>query len=152
MKKLSFLLTIVLVSSMLAYAGDPVNLMPAPQKVVLTGGQFKIDTDFSIAINGQPAEFVFYRADDFLRRLAGRTGLFITQERIRPDRTNPENPLLTVHVDKPGELEMGTDESYSIKISENKILLTASTSFGALHGLETLLQLLSNNQDLLSRK
>ena len=40
---------------------------------------------------------------------------------------------------------MYEDESYQLSIDSNKIKITATTDLGALHGLETVLQLLQNN-------
>ena len=44
-----------------------------------------------------------------------------------------------------GKIELYEDESYLLDITANKITINATTDVGALHGLETLLQLLQNN-------
>jgi len=50
-----------------------------------------------------------------------------------------------VRVNRIGTLELGEDESYRLEISADGILLEAETDLGAMHGLETLLQLLDSD-------
>ena len=46
-----------------------------------------------------------------------------------------------------GKIELYEDESYLLEIKSNKITINATTDLGALHALETLLQLLQNNSN-----
>lgn len=121
------------------------NLIPVPESVQPAAGELVVTRDFTIAVTGNPADFVLDRTDDFLRRLAGRTGIFIGQERIIAGHKNPDNPVMVVHVDEPGELKLGADESYRLEVTGSGIRLEAPTSYGAIHGLETLLQWLDHN-------
>lgn len=123
------------------------QLMPVPYSSQTGNGQLIITTDFTVSVTGHPAGFVYDRADDFLRRLAGRTGLFIRQERIREGMITPANPTLVIQCDKPGELALGMDESYTLDITPSGIRLNSASSYGALHGLETLLQLIKPDSD-----
>ncbi len=43
-------------------------------------------------------------------------------------------------------MEIGMDESYRIQVSSNQIILDASTTIGALRGMQTIIQLLSNDE------
>ena len=58
------------------------------------------------------------------------------------------NVRVTVVEDKT-ELQLGIDESYSLEIPDDgsDILLSASNAFGAMHGIETLSQLISFDSD-----
>ncbi|MCK5820264.1 MAG: family 20 glycosylhydrolase [Bacteroidales bacterium] len=147
MKKFGLLLISLAVSFSIAISQQGGSLMPLPKEIKTGSQNLLIDKDFSIVVKGLPADFVYDRADDFLRRLAGRTGLFIQQGRIRPSMNNPANPSMEITVDETGELDLRVDESYSIHITQNLIKLHSKTSIGTLRGLETLIQWLNSDQE-----
>jgi hexosaminidase len=74
---------------------------------------------------------------NFLRRLDGRTGLFLEQAYV----TTNEFPAaeLQINCERKGRVGLNEDESYQLSIVSNKITINATTDLGALHGLETLL-------------
>ncbi|MEA1877986.1 MAG: family 20 glycosylhydrolase [Bacteroidota bacterium] len=147
MKRFGLLLITLAISFSLAFSQQGGSLMPLPKSVKPGSQKFLIDKSFSIEVKGMPADFVFDRADDFLRRLAGRTGIFIQQERLKPSMSITSNPSMIIMVDESGELKLGVDESYNIQISQNLIQLHSKTSFGALRGLETLIQWLNSDKE-----
>ena len=55
------------------------DLMPWPQKIEMKSGTFTLDKNFKVNIKGQPDTRIFEAATHFLRRLDGRTGLFLEQ-------------------------------------------------------------------------
>jgi hexosaminidase len=80
-----------------------------------------------------------------LSRLAGRTGLFLSQ--------NPHDGLdwtettsLFLKWSRAGKLEPGEDESYTLAVGSTRIVLAAPTDIGIVRGLETLLQLLDSDE------
>jgi len=118
------------------------QLMPAPQSVsILDASPFRITPEFTIGIIGQPNERIYPAASRFLRRLDGRTGQFFEQEFLGQADSNPKASLL-IQVERPGEVVLGMDESYTLEISGNQVLLKAVSDIGAIRGLETLLQML----------
>jgi hexosaminidase len=120
------------------------NVMPVPYQIKLGTEKFRLSSDFSLSINDNPPARLFQGANRFLRRLDGRTGLFFKQGLIsKEDPQKAANPNVFINSKKEGQLKLNEDESYQLKISSNKINLDASTDIGALRGLETLLQLLS---------
>lgn len=122
------------------------NLMPYPAKVELAPGQFRLNEKFSAGGEVKPGHRVFKAASRFMSRLSGRTGLFFEQDYLA-DQTATDRTGLVYHFDQPGRLIPGEDESYQLKISSEKIKLTARTDLGLLRGFETLLQLLSADKD-----
>ena len=54
---------------------------------------------------------------------------------------------MTVVVERQGQLQVGEDESYRLVIEPDGVQLRATTDLGALHGFETVLQLLSADED-----
>jgi N-acetyl-beta-hexosaminidase len=55
-----------------------------------------------------------------------------------------------IHVDKRALPAIGTDESYSLKITPQQININAPNTTGALHAFETLIQLLQKNNNAFS--
>jgi hexosaminidase len=52
---------------------------------------------------------------------------------------------LQINCERKGRVGLNEDEKLSASIVSNKITINATTDLGALHGLETLLQLMQNN-------
>jgi len=122
------------------------NLMPQPAQFAAQTGQFRLQETFTIAVTGQPEARLYRAATRALRRLAGRTGLFLPQDLVKPG-FNPDSAQLVVHCERPGQVRFGEDESYALTVTPEKIRLHAPTDIGALRGLETLLQLLAADEN-----
>jgi hexosaminidase len=122
------------------------NLMPKPVSVSENGQRMNIVKDFSIAITGNPGDRVYKAASSALRRLDNRTGIFFKQGHITAADQNPSASLI-INVGRPAKIQLGEDESYRLSISSSQVKLFAPTDIGAIYGLETLLQLLSADQN-----
>ncbi|MBG6187613.1 beta-N-acetylhexosaminidase [Flavobacterium sp. CAN_S2] len=123
---------------------EQLNLMPWPQNIKLSEGTFALSKNFKVNIAGNPNPRIFIGATNFLRRLDGRTGLFLEQSFLTKVNESPEAEL-QINCNRNGKIEINEDESYQLIITSNKIIINATNDLGALHGLETLLQLLQNN-------
>ena len=125
-------------------ANDTRNLMPVPESVEWTDGTFEITKNFTMGITGDPDERIYSYATRVLRRLSGRTGLFFPQDVSTPE-TGTDTVSMVIRVKQPGEVKLGTDESYTLRVTPDSILLYAATDIGALRGMETFLQLLETD-------
>ena len=148
MKKQFLILFVLFLGVNMIMANTPQiqhNLMPVPLNMKFTEGKFYISDSFKVKLSGNPAERINGAISRMVARLAGRTGFFLEQSFFNPnaDITNPD---LTVSVSQPAEVVFGEDESYSLNISDAGIALQANTDLGAMHGLETIMQLLSADQ------
>ena len=123
---------------------EQLDLMPWPQNVKLIEGTFGLSKNFKINITGDPNGRIFIGATNFLRRLDGRTGLFLEQAFLTKTNEYPQAEL-QINCTRNGRIEINEDESYRLSVTSNRIAINATTDLGALHGLETLLQLLQNN-------
>lgn len=123
---------------------EQLNLMPWPQNIKLSAGTFALSKNFKVNITGNPNDRIFIGATNFVRRLDGRTGLFLEQSFLTKVNESPEAEL-QINCTRNGKIEINEDESYQLTITSNKIIINATNDLGALHGLETLLQLLQNN-------
>lgn len=118
------------------------KLMPIPQQVNETKGKLLLDNSFKVAITGNPDARLYPCATRFLRRLDGRVGLFFQQE-VLTSADNDPNATLVIKVNRPAVLKLYENETYSLSVNTKQIILSAETDLGALHGLETVLQMLS---------
>ncbi|TRX22847.1 family 20 glycosylhydrolase [Flavobacterium franklandianum] len=123
---------------------DALNLMPWPQSISVTNGSFALDKNFKVNITGNPNPRIFARTSQFLRRLDGRTGLFFNQGFVTKINEFP-SAQLQINCSQSGKIGINQDESYQLEIQSNKITINANSDLGAIHALETLLQLLQNN-------
>ncbi|MDZ7341496.1 MAG: family 20 glycosylhydrolase [candidate division KSB1 bacterium] len=117
------------------------ELMPFPAKVTVTEGRFQLSDSFQIRLEGAGGERLERGANRWLLRLTQATGLFLAPEVFTNNFNRPAAPCV-IQCRRTGKLTLGEDESYQLSVSAERILLTAETDLGALHGLETLLQLL----------
>ena len=119
------------------------NLMPWPEHIEGNDAIFRIDTSMTISINGHlDSKRVDNAAVNFLRRLSNRTGVFI-------DRGFPlknQEASIEVSYDSISNLTVNDDESYTLKVQNDKIIIKAVTDVGALRALQTLLQLVSYDE------
>jgi hexosaminidase len=120
------------------------NLMPVPASVQAGSGRLTIDAGFNVALTGHTDARLTAGAERFTERLAKQTGLLIAAKPV-----NGAKATLVVHTDhdsKPVQ-ELGEDESYALEVSSTGATLSAATDLGALHGLQTFLQLVSVSPD-----
>jgi hexosaminidase len=140
---------VLFLSSILANAQvktDGLNLMPWPQTVNLTNGTFALNKNFKVNITGNPNPRIFARTTQFLRRLDGRAGLFFNQGFVTKINEFP-SAQLQINCVQSGKIGINVDESYQLEIKWDKITINANSDLGAMHALETVLQLLQNNSN-----
>ena len=141
-----FLLAIS-ISSLFGYSQtNSLNLMPWPQEINIGSKQHPINKKFTINVNQKSSKRIEIATTKFLRRLSGRTGVFI-ENGFSFSESQIENPSLEISFNSIGKLGINEDESYELKVIENKISIHANTDIGVIYALETLLQLVTNNEE-----
>lgn len=118
------------------------ELIPVPEEVNRSDGKYYLDSSFTVFLRRIEQTRIDQGINRFLWRLDGRTGLRI--EKQATDLRWPGSGL-NLAVERRGDLKLGEDESYTLNVGPKRIMLRAETDLGALHGLETLLQLLSTD-------
>src|SRR5579862_7204773 len=142
-----FLLLAICISSA-ALAQDPatLNLMPIPKSMNIQEGRFNMSSAFTVAVKADPADTIcFLAVNRMFQTLNRRTGLFFHQENIT-SKDNNDTASLIIRVKQKTKMEIGMDESYRIQVGKNKVTLEAETTIGALRGMQTIIQLLSNDK------
>jgi hexosaminidase len=114
-------------------------LMPMPSSVRSGSGQLVVDPSFSAAITGTPDAILQRGVERFLDRLRRQTGMSLLNLRV----VEGSNAPLIIHVEHGSKevQELDEDESYSLEVAASGATLNAPTTLGALHGLQTFLQL-----------
>jgi len=140
-------LAIMLILNCCGQVNNTFNLMPVPAGLKANTNRVRITNQFRLSIIGPADSRIYADASRFVRRLSNKTGIFLDKQGyiIRKD-TNISAQLL-VRVERPGRLRLGEDESYSIETGASQVVVTATTDLGAIHALETLLQLVSTDAD-----
>ncbi len=122
-------------------ATGPLNtLMPLPATLEARDGLLPIDGSFSYVLSGDTGPRVSHAAQRLIQRLETRTGVSISElPAAQGAETTLSVDIATVSTaDVP---QPGVDESYTLDIDAHHAALRAKTDIGALHGMETLLQL-----------
>jgi len=130
----------------MADAATDLPLMPLPQSASAEAGALEITGAFSISVSGAGA------ADDRVRgsverifaRIQRQTG--IPMQRRIVDNQTASLRIIVAHKDHRAPQSLGDDETYSIRVANGQVQLSAAAPLGALRGVETFLQLIQQNE------
>jgi len=136
---LGLLVLYILLNPVMTTAQEPaLNLLPLPASAQSGTGSLGVDSSFSVAFTGHSEPRLERAGDRFLRQLARQTGLPLA---LKPGKTARATLVIqTDHASKEIQ-ELGEDESYVLEVTTTGAKLTAPTPLGAMHGLQTFLQL-----------
>ncbi len=114
------------------------RLMPQPARLEQASGAFPLTSALSITTSLQDPRLMA-GIDRFKEQLQQRVGIHLA-----PTTGSTTVPNLTLNVQGPGQpiQSLDEDESYQLTVTPQAVHLNAATTVGALHGLETLLQLI----------
>lgn len=118
---------------------EVLNVMPLPAKMEFTGGRFQIEQDFSVSVQGESSEKLSRAIDRFKAKLVRKSGINFGEGR-QPAKMTIINESIGKSIPVGDE-----DESYQLSVSESGIKLHSNSDYGAIHGLETLLQLVEDS-------
>jgi hexosaminidase len=113
--------------------------MPLPARVTHGTGQLKIDGGFTIGLAGYKDARLEAARSRFINALAHETGI------PYHDLELSSEPTMVVRTTGPSDAVQrpGEDESYHLEVTPTHALLTAPNPLGAMHGLQTFLQLVT---------
>jgi hexosaminidase len=140
-----FILAALIHTLPLKAQGQPqLNLMPYPASVQLGSGSLRVDASFSAALTGYTEARLDRAVQRFQQQLFRQTAIPFALKAS----SSPKAALVihTEHASKDVQ-ELGEDESYTLEVTTDGAKLTAVTPLGALHGLQTFLQLVEVTPD-----
>lgn len=123
---------------------EPLPLMPWPQTVTQQQGQLQLGNKWLIAIDAQKNSEIKAAIKRAVKRTEQQTGQKIKWKLVAADKAN-----ILIKAKSSASISnfiKDWDESYQLNISSNSITLSANQSLGVLRGIETLLQLIGNQQ------
>lgn len=118
------------------------TLMPEPAHLAVESGYLPLTTSFTAATDSFHNARLDNAIDRMLRTFEYQTGLQIG---LKPSEAKEASLLITV--EGPGEKIQGLDEneSYTLDVTSTGAHLKAATVVGAMHGLQTFLQLIQTD-------
>jgi hexosaminidase len=136
-------LTVVLFVFISIYTSAQNNfpaLMPMPKSIQWENGDFKTDSSLCILVDIKKSK----RVENALNSFINRVGKFTIQPKSFQKQA-PAKRTITVDFEKVEDVKLGMDESYSLTVELNAILIKANTDIGIVRALETLWQLKNTN-------
>jgi len=147
----ALLLTVIWHGQMNAVSGARVEgstfdnrLLPQPAALRSMDGEFVVAPDFAVRFDGPSDVRLQSAVGRLMAALHDKAGVGLPSSTA----SNPANAALTIKVHSAGSAipTAEDDESYHLRVATNGITLEAPTDYGAIHGLETLLQLVQPSQ------
>ncbi len=122
----------------IAQTGFVNRLMPQPSELSPGSGSLALNSTFAVSTPGTADARLTDAINRAVRRMERIAGL-----RHAGDSVTASTPLV-VKVDRPGDAvqSIDEDESYSVSVTTSGAEIDAVTDVGAMHGLETLIQLI----------
>ena len=120
------------------------NLMPYPQNVELGQGKITLDKSFSIYIKGYDSPRVQFNAKRTMDRLYRQTGLPMLNWHAESEK----DATLVIDIRNAPKSEVqdiNSEESYQLESRNGQIIIRSERPYGAFHGLETFLQLVTTD-------
>ncbi|HUK90155.1 MAG TPA: beta-N-acetylhexosaminidase N-terminal domain-containing protein, partial [Blastocatellia bacterium] len=121
------------------------NLMPVPASIQFRPGRLIIDSSFTVAVTGVSDNRLLAALDRARVRLQERTGITTSPSLAE----SPGVATLVIKCDSASKPypSVDDDESYALDVSSRQATLSAPSVYGAMHGLETLLQLVEHDPE-----
>ena len=118
-------------------AQTQLHLMPQPAQVSIKSGSLALDSTFAVEVPGKTSMRLTAAVDRAVRRMEMETGLRHGGPGVS------ERTRLVVRVEHSASpvQTLDEDESYSLHVTASGAEIDAATELGAMHGLETLIQL-----------
>jgi hexosaminidase len=115
------------------------TLMPEPSSLEVESGCFQLDTSITVGFTAGHDTMLEAATARALTQLENITGLTLNKSFA----ADPATASFQIQVDHPGNAiqSLDDDESYNLSVRQGRIILQAPNDLGAMHGLQTLLQL-----------
>ncbi len=128
-------------------AAPGLSLMPWPASVAKDDGTVAIDSAFSVAVSGEGSRDprVSSAVNRLLERLSRQTDVPISRHLAGAGQAATLS-VIVEQGDHRAPQRLGDDERYSLEVSGTRIRLSADRPLGVVRGIDTLLELVQQNQ------
>ena len=135
-------------------------VFPEPQEISFAGGDFVLDDQVTVAVPPDPSQQDFFLANLLVNEVSDRFGQHLKIERaasLRPGGRvilmgSMENPLVRRYCTEKGltgVVQDGGPEGYFLRVAGDMAVVAGNSDRGAFYGLQSLRQLLVNDEDRL---
>ena len=128
---------LVATQNVLGQTPSVLPVMPLPSSVKEGAGEFAVDAKFGVAFDGFTEPRLLRARQRFLDTLSRETGVPLSREA----QTTDARFVVQVKGQSAAVQELGEDESYHLEVSADRVRLNAANPLGAMHGMQTFLQL-----------
>ncbi len=143
--KTGIVLFFFVVQASVVVAQQPkLNLMPMPANLQQGSGRLRVDSTFTVLLQGHAEPRLDRAVARFLRQLSRQTGLLLPSA---ASKSTPATFTVTTQKASKDVQEFSEDESYVLEVTPAGARLNAQTPLGTLHGLQTFLQLVEVSTD-----
>ena len=119
------------------------TLLPLPSDLTFGDGYLRLDSEFRIAPTGVREPRLTRAGERFVHVMRQLT----TSRALASEKSNGARVAVVVEERSDAAPGIPDDESYALTVSLDGVLLEARKIYGALHGLQTLLQLIVSSPD-----
>ncbi len=116
----------------------PIAVLPLPKSVEPGAGSFRFRPGLTAALDGAQSERMRTAMLRALKRLEDRTGVELPRT---VGAAGGASVVVTVASNETGPQGVEEDESYRLVVTTQTVHITAHTEVGAMHGLETFIQM-----------
>jgi hypothetical protein len=157
------LIVVLLFFSQFSYSGTqqesasspgPLQLIPTPQKITFSHGQFTFSPDTKIFLGNRKDEEDLFAASQLSDEIQAELKVHLTFTKTmkgktivigQPTRDNTLRAALkATGLSLPAEVG---NEGYVLHVSPNQIIIAANSGAGVFYGVQTLIQLIRSNRD-----
>ncbi|MFB6318458.1 beta-N-acetylhexosaminidase [Saccharicrinis sp. FJH54] len=121
------------------------TIVPLPEKTVSGDGFFVLNSSLPVVLNGQVNDQALRAVERLKTGLTYRTRITFDNQ---PFIKQQVKSGIILEAKASTRLMPGMDESYTINVDTSAVRITAATTVGVLHGVETLLQLVQKRDSV----
>lgn len=142
--KFSLLFSLFATGAAVAQGGFHNNLMPQPRQLSVVSGDVPITSELRVSLDGAQDPLLQRAGERMIYRLEQRTAIRLDESLADQGAGLFQIRVADHSLQRPAE---GMDESYTLDIQKNAVRLSAQTDFGAIRGMETILQLVDSSSE-----
>lgn len=118
-------------------------VIPYPRQLEKSGDELLyFVADLNVKYTGKTSE----RLSEYAARTNQRIKTAFDIYKTETEKQGGKNLQLEINCQSADTISVSTDESYSLEVTEEKVILNSNTDIGAMRGLETILQLIQTEK------
>jgi hexosaminidase len=121
------------------------TLFPMPKSMNIKAGKLRLSGKVTIAVSGPEKDELLGRSVIRLAYKIQNKSKTLIYPVIVKNREHLDSFSIVLMAEKSATMQIGMEESYSISVKGNQLILQANNTIAAMRGMETILQLLTSD-------